>query len=167
MPRLTGWTASQTVAFEYATSWAAGQMTQSDALGAYRAGGGHIGNALWAECYQAGLEAADISKRVAGQTGDVPLPWQAYTETPRDYSKNFNATGTITYWDRETESYLTRYATIQSDQAMTVADTEEALSKVAVKSGSDPSAVEGDVSDVFYWKRSVFLPSLAEVEWLQ
>jgi len=118
------WIKSQRGAFPFALSAVTRGLTQSASEAQYRAGGGEIGHAQWAEVYQAAWQAAGWREDVR----TTPLHWQIpermFTETGKyiDWTSKYNFKAVVEYYNLDTEHWEQKWIQAGFDELPTHAE---------------------------------------------
>jgi len=148
------WTQSQRMAWQYVRdSWLQG-LSATEALEAYRAGGGEIRTSWWYELYHRAESAAETWEKVAYLKPEDTVPESYFEPVDINFSKryviNFSIRGVTETGEVVTEMY--RYA--QSNKRLTWGEWLNTINEAITKDPTKPGIVKYELRDLAFYTKS-------------
>lgn len=151
------WTPAQRQAWDYVKSGQGEDMTQTGALQAYRAGGGHIRTQDWGTLWHRYDEGvAQWDRLYQFKAGDV-VPESLFTVVDINYAQRYTMTFKASIRDESGNIVHSVYRQVESDRLMTMAQWQASAAETLLEDPSQYSTELISLEDVQFFEAARFL----------
>lgn len=145
------YTTSEAVAWEYVLNARSRELSATQALREYRAGGGHIRDSDWYYLYRSAADA-EIATELSNRLPDYLYPTRdSFMYTPVNYQKPYVVKVKVTAVDSEGNVYPSFWRTIESNRNLKNKDWREAAIDYLTHDKSIPDITDVEIEEVMYF----------------
>lgn len=141
------WTQSQKNAFPFVQSGVTRQMTATDALAEFRAGGGRIRDAYWYDLYRQHFAQVGVKETIT----QIPMTYMVreamFEEVDWDLRSKYAMTMEASGVSEELQMRITKYVTVESDKILTKAEWRSGAQQAIDNTLGSPVFVIDRISD--------------------
>lgn len=117
-----GWTKSQKVAFPFIQSGVSRQLSATEALRQYRAGGGAIRDSYWFSLYKQEFSSTGTRENIKQIPVTYMIPDAMFDPVDWDLREPYTMVMKVSGWSEELQVHITKHVTVESNQILTKAE---------------------------------------------
>lgn len=147
------WTKAQKIAFAFVQSGVSRQLTATDALAQYRAGGGAIRDSSWYSLYKQEFSATGTRENIKQIPTTYIVTDPMFERVDWDLREPYLMVMKVRGWSEELQTTITKYVSVESNKLVTKAEWRWGAQQAVNSTIGSPPFIIADFLEYSAYKR--------------